>query len=110
MMEMRVIDTGKVMKIEVSKILYHRKKEQIMSKIDASKNRDLLLRNVKVTTRKILNYLINLKRLVLGRSWVEEDWGTGNLFYYDDDLFSCTLRFYNHVNIYINIFYIVKIK
>lgn len=69
MMEIRVIDTGKVMAVEVSKILfYHREKVQIMSKMDASKNRDILFRNVKVTTRKTFNYFINLKKLVLGKS------------------------------------------
>lgn len=67
MMEIRLIDTGKVMAVEISKILlYHRKKEHKMPKRDASKNRDTLFRNVKVTTRRILNYLINSKRLALG--------------------------------------------
>ena len=69
MMEVRVIDTGKVMAVERREILLcHREKEQKMPKMDASKNRDILFRNIKVTTRKILNYLINLKRLVLRRS------------------------------------------
>lgn len=73
MMEIRLIDTGKVMAVEISKILLdHRKKEHKMPKRDASKNRDTLFRNVKVTTRKIFNYLINSKRLALGRTGARE--------------------------------------